>query len=401
MKHTAFRIRRFAAVLFATLAVLATAVSCEEGPVGIFASVAGETPVNANMTKAFEFATPAWVARLGTAYYAGIGVLWKRTDGGAWSRADVSDVNGSRTTFAISGAVVGANLYAAFIDTASGARLGVWTSADGSAWTRVDATFPDAATEGSLIKLLPANGQLFAVTRESTETDGVVDETHSVFYLNGATFDATAIVDADIGTPDSLAFTNGNYWFTAGSSIVYGAAPAGLSTATAMGGKPTAESFGGIIAIDGTNLLVASRSGKLWRVDTGTLAWTATEIFANSKDKAYAFSQPAYVPYAGGFAVAAGAQAYPRSSTDIAPAGGYLEFAANPFDAATAAPAVTTRLITDAINFDTSLAYKSVKGLFAFAEGAGYRLFALTDGDGLWSNFYTTATTTWSKWARE
>lgn len=388
--------------LVASLSLLA--LSCAEGPVGIFQSVAGETPVNANMTKAFETASPSWVAQVDfdgaganpAYYYAGIGVLWRRAAGGAWAQVSLpSNVNGGKSTFAASGAVAGTTLYCIFVDTASKTSLGVWQTTDGSAWTETDSTFPDAATEGSLIRLLAANGQLFAITRESTTTDGVVDETHSVFYLSG-TFAATSTSDADIGAPSSVAYDGSNYWMTAGTTMLSGSA----SGITAVAGPSTTEILSGIIDIGGGDFVVASRSGKLWLYNG---SWTATSVFSNVKDKAYALTQPVYVPYSGGNAILAGAQAYPRSSTDIAPAGGYLEFAANPFVTASAVPDAGHSLTTDAINFDTSLAYQSVRAMVAFPEtsvyAGGVRVFALVDGFGLWSNYWNG--TSWSKWARE
>lgn len=384
------------ALIISALAVLFVPLSCQEGPVGIFASVAGETPVNANMTKAFEKASPSWVAKLGTDYYAGVGVLWKRPEGGAWSKANVSSVNAGNT-FAISGAVAGSNLYVVFVDTASGNKLGVWTSTDGASWSRTDPAFPAAGEQ--LINVLSANGQLFATTRTSTEVDGVISETHSLYYLNGAAFSPTAVAAADIGTPVSAAHDGTDYWFAAGTSVLRGDTAVGVAAATDMPGQPSAEALAGITNLDGSDLLVTTRSGRLYQVSGGT--WTASAVFSDSKDKAFALSKPAYVDLgATDSVVLAGTQAYSRSATDKASAGGYLEFkAAQPFVPGTAVPAVNPRLITDAINFDTSLAFQSVSAMYVFDEGSGHRAFALADGHGLWSNYYDGAA--WSKWARE
>ncbi|TFG84909.1 MAG: hypothetical protein E4H20_01875, partial [Spirochaetales bacterium] len=84
--------RTIALALSAILFLLAL-VACAEGPVGIFASIAGETDINKNMTKAFKDASPSFVALMDGNYYAGVGVLWKRSaTGTSWNKVNTSGV---------------------------------------------------------------------------------------------------------------------------------------------------------------------------------------------------------------------------------------------------------------------------------------------------------------------
>ncbi len=101
-KHT-----RLITILLATVLALSSLVSCAEGPVGIFASIAAETPINENQTKAFLNTSPRFVAKLGSDYYAGIGVLWKKAGlDGKWQKASVAGLTGTGPFHATSAAVV-------------------------------------------------------------------------------------------------------------------------------------------------------------------------------------------------------------------------------------------------------------------------------------------------------
>jgi hypothetical protein len=71
-------------------------MSCTEGPVGIFASIAAETDINKYATPAFKSASPAFVAKLGTSYYAGIGELYTRGETAtSWTKASTNGLPGT------------------------------------------------------------------------------------------------------------------------------------------------------------------------------------------------------------------------------------------------------------------------------------------------------------------
>ncbi|MBN1518666.1 MAG: hypothetical protein JW923_01090 [Spirochaetales bacterium] len=378
--------------LLALAAVVVVSLSsCEEGPVGIFASIAGETDINALMTKEFENASPAFVVKADTTMYAGVGVLWSRPEGGRpWTRMDVSAV-GSGTLFATSAAVVGTTLYATFTDTGTGADLGVW-SWNGTSWNRVDAAFPAAGEE--LRCVLGANGQVFAVTALHAASDDSMDTTHSLYYLNGAAFATAGPADAAIGQPNSVAFDGTRYWFTAGPQVLTGTA----ASAIAVDATAPAADFGGVAyaAVPGETVF-GTRSGVMYTV-SGTTWSAASTAQTDLGGDAYAFYQPVYVS-AGTAAILMPTRSWYRSSTDPAPPGGYLEFAATGFDVATATPNADRDLVSWPTNYAITLDKASIKSIVSLQEGTGTSLFALTDGNGLWSNYHDGSV--WTGWRRE
>lgn len=390
--------------LFAALAISAMAlISCAEGPTGIFASVAAETPVNKTMTPAIQYASPTFVARLGSTWYSGMGVLWQKADGATqWSKANVSlpGVSASDTLYADSGAVAGGKLYVAFSDVTTRTSLGVWAY-DGASWTKVTfaGALPFPGTGKYLRKIMVSNnGQLFAVTADE-RADSTVAEKYSIYTLSGTTFDTTAwIYDDTIDIPTSVASDGTNYWFAAGDSLLYGTG-ATLSKIT-----DTGRAYSGL-CYDGTNIIVSSRNGYLYRFTGATPALQDTAgPFKNSLGKIYSFSAPTYIAAAPGPILVVGTNRIPRSNSDIPPAGGYLEFDATNFATTFAASTPTTdhHLTASAVNFDTSLDSRSVSGMPYFA--AEKKLFAMTDGYGLWSDTYSGTpdhANGWDWWIRE
>lgn len=388
-------IRRTLYVMIAVAAAFLT--SCADTEAGIFSRVASETPISDNMTDAIQGATPSFVVRLGTTYYAGIGTLWKKADTETqWVKATVPE----SAAIAGSGAVITNTLFVAFSDS-TGAGLGVWSTTDGTTWARADAAYPAA---GSTLRiLLSANGQLFAVS-STVGTDS--NETYSIDYYNGTSFVTTNFAStATIGLPNSAAYANGVYWFTAGGFLLSGTLPTNIAK-VALGPKdwpaegstvaaPLAATYGGVCAI-GPNILVSGRNGKLFHFDGST--WTeSTEIFKNASSKVYSFSIPAYIDTTKVLAV--GTNAIPRSSSDTPPTDGYLEFDLTAGFAAGIAKNEAHSLLSSAVNFSASLAGLSVTAMPFFNLGATQKVFALTDGDGLWSNTYSG--TAWGGWVRE
>jgi len=90
-----------------------------------------------------------------------------------------------------------------------------------------------------------------------------------------------------------------------------------------------------------------------------------------------------------------GTNGKPRTSSDIPPTDGYLEFDYS-VAFASLTPKTDHSLISSAVNFESSLSEYSVTGMPYFS--ATNKLFAMTDGDGLWSNTYSG---TWGGWVRE
>ena len=92
-------------------------------------------------------------------------------------------------------------------------------------------------------------------------------------------------------------------------------------------------------------------------------------------------------------------------SEDAVPIAGYLEFDLSNATAvtgfATLAKDEAHAGISDATNFAASLSTTSIHEMPVFSTSTGKMVFALTAGDGFWSNEYTSTTGTWSAWRRE
>jgi hypothetical protein len=327
-----------------------------------------------------------------------MGVLWQKADTATqWTKASVSlpGISSSDTLYADSGAVSGGSLYVAFSDVTTRTSLGVWAY-NGTSWAHIDG-FP-AATE-YLRSIMAANGQLFAVTA-NVRADATVIQTYSIYHWNGTNFAATGINGlSTIGLPTSIAYDTTNYWFTAGDAIITG----GAETLTNAAEPSTGSAYSGI-CYDGAGVIVSSRNGYLYRSTDNFTTWAAAGPFKNSLGKTYSFSTPTYIAAAPGPILVVGTNRIPRSSSDIPPAGGYLEFDATNFATAFASSTPTTdhHLTASAVNFDTSLDSRSVSGMPYFATKK--KLFAMTDGYGLWSNTYSGTVghaNGWDWWVRE
>lgn len=386
---------RISLIITAAAALTLFLGSCAEGPVGIFASVAAETDINRLATKEFRGTSPSFVAKLNVSgtnyYYAGIGGLYRRTIGAtSWDKVDTSAA-GSSNYVATSGVSDGSTLYVTFANPSSQQVVGVF-SFDGSTWDQIDAGFP-----GEKIRhvLLADDGELFAVTAIETLDNGVVTKTeHKVYRFDGTTpFDHVntgGAAPSEIGLANALTLAGSTYWFSAGTSTLSG----DTSTLTRV---PHSIQFGGVFAI-GTNAFFTGRDGNIYDA-TGA---NPSGVFKDYNDRPYSFSIPVIVnPPSGPSTLLVPSRAYPQGT--VRDQGlGYLEFDAASFDTDSAAIADKSRRISTLNNYFITLDGKSVKQILAFEEGAPgihNRLFALTDGDGLWSNQWQGSS--WSGWRRE
>lgn len=340
--------------------------SCEEGPSGIFYRVAHEKPLYENQTKDLENSSPSFVARQGSKNYLGAGRLWVKADGATiWTTAGVPGAVGS-SYYAISGVSDNNNLYVLFKDKNAG-DLGVY-SYNGS-WTSIGLPAGESAQ-----KLLSANNQVFLVTLK--------DSKYSIYSLSGNSFNNTAISSDLSGFPNSVAFDNSVYWFAAGKELL-----TGTSSLIPSPNSPTA-SFGGIAA-SGSSLVLSTKSGKLYASTDGNnwalkdvadeLSFTAPVFYDNNK-------------------LLVGTDVLPRSSTDRPKPSGYKEFS---LSGTTLTEIVSDSSgITDGINFSSSLDNKIVSSIECIDMGSSKKiLYALTYGDGLWSNTYDGGS--WGQWLRE
>jgi len=408
---------KISAVSAFTLAIAFLAMGCEEGPAGIFSSVANEKETSTSITTdAIETSSPSFVAKLGDTYYAGIGTLWSKTGDVVWSL--VEGLNGKITglvepskAYAGSGAVVSVagtdTLFVSFSDSVTGNGLGVWSTTDGSNWVLASDSLP---SDQYVRNLLAANDTLFVVTSSAVETT----ESYSLYYFAGTQFQATSIVaDASIGLPDSVAYSGTSYWFTAGGRLISGTAA--FSDFTAVIGPedwaadstaeaPLKATYGGVCAY-GTGVIVSSRSGMLYYLADGASTWIASGPYANSKSASYSLSQPVYLEAGGVRILVVGTNGRVNPSGELPPLGGYLEFDITAGFSTTLAADIGHALTSTANNFDTSLSGTSVGSMVLMDtgvsdSGAGtFKLFALTNGKGLWSNTFNG--TAWGLWVRE
>lgn len=378
--------------------------SCADTEAGIFSRVAAETPISENMTEAIQGSTPSFVVSLGTTYYAGIGTLWKKAKTETqWIKATVPE----SAALAGSGAVIDVSgtdtLFVAFSDS-TGASLGIWWTTDGTNWTRADSAFP--ASGSKLRIILAANDQLFAVC-STVATDS--NETYSIDYYNVTSFATTNFTPtATIGLPNSAVFANGSYWFTAGGFLLSGTLPTNIAK-VALGPKdwpaegstvavPLAATYGGVCAIGTTGILVSGRNGKLFYSDDGT-SWIPSTEFKSASSEFYSFSIPTYIDTTKVLTV--GTNGISRSSSDTPPTDGYLEFDLTSGFTEGIVKNQAHALLSSAVNFSSSLAGLSVTAMPYFNLDATPKVFALTDGDGLWSNTFSSTTSAWGGWVRE
>jgi hypothetical protein len=346
-------------------------------------------------TKEFRGTSPSFVAKLNVSgtdyYYAGIGGLYRRTTGAtSWDKVDTSAA-GSSKYVATSGVSNGSTLYVTFADPDTKNVIGVF-SFNGTTWDRVDVNFP--VTGEKLRHVLLANDQLFAVTAIETLENSVVTKTeHKVYYLDGSEFKVSTGGPGplEIGLPNAIAYDETNYWFSAGTSTLEG--PADNLTK-----ETRSVQLGGVIA-DATGLFFTGRDGRIYEWNDPD--WKASAVFEDYNKRPYSFSIPAVVTAGGQTTLLVPSRAYPQGT--VRDQGlGYLEFDAASFGTGSAAIADKSRRVSTLNNYFITLDGKSVKQILAFEEGAARRLFALTDGDGLWSNFFDGGTPgSWSGWRRE
>lgn len=357
------------------LSLLSTVIlgACSDGPVGIFESLSLETPID-NGTAAFERSTPNFVVRFGTDYYAGVGALWKRAaSGGAWNKV----AGAPSGLYAVSAATDGTDLWALFTDGATHS-VKVW---DGSAWgtdlvtTDIGATKPDV--------LYYRTATLFLAVA-STDTLADPDVTTANIH-SGAGFATAAFGTSPPGGTVKALVHDGLTYYSAHADKVY-SGDAGAGGLTAMAQQPAIGTVTTLLARGADDVVASGSSGSI-------AVWNGTAWAGHVIDSTAYLSDLVEVPANGSGTVLLAAS---RADGTKA-ARGYFEV--NP----TTFAIVTDRgLVSSSTNFQTTLEGKSVMKFYydgdVAARTAG-RLFALTGGDGLWSNAWTG--TAWSGWNRE
>ncbi len=386
-------------MLLAAILVTSTILFSCDSTLGIFASVAAETANSTNLTKALETSSPGFVVHLGSNYYAGIGKLWSKPDNGTqWSLHTVTGVSSSQPLAGSAVVIADTTMYVTFADSTTRAGLGVWSTTDGSTWTRATLTgpaeFPPLGE--NLVNIIAANDTVFAVTIDD-RTLTTDPAKYSIYYTNGAIFSSSGVNVTDntsISVPTSVAFDGTNYWMTAGDVVL-----TGLKTALqAAGTQPSGGDYSGVAVRNTSELVISSRNGSLYYSIDGGTNWITDGPFLDSGDDPYSLSAPTVI---NNDILVVGTSSFPLN-TSLPSYDGYLEFDVSGGFSAGMTPEADHSLISSAVDFDSSLTTRAVSSMPLINPGNGtLKLFACTSSYGLWSNTYTTATTSWGFWKRE
>jgi hypothetical protein len=338
------------------------------GRLGFLRHIAAEDDIGKDRTAAFSDANSSFAGRIGTGkYYAivGTGKLYESAVDGSWNRSTLPAVS---DTFAQSAAVTSSHLYVVF-----GLSNPVVYSYDGTNWISI--AFTTATATEKITRVLAAeNGKVFGITEHLV--DGSRTGKYSIYSYDDILFDfdteeynGTA-TGFEISLPNSVTENAGTYWFDAGTKAISGALGGFAQTSN----PPPYETTG--VVFHDSKAYFTSSEGRILTTTNGT-DWSASAVFESSPDVETHFTAPRVVDSDGTFVLLTG-----TSSTTGSSGQGYLEL--NP----ATLTEYSTRVISTITNFNTSLSGKSV------------RVFALTVGNGLWSNYFDGST--WSDgWARE
>lgn len=362
-----------------TLFILVTTLllaSCNDGPVGIFASIASEAAVTYSGSESFRKATPATVVQRGTTLFAVITQLYKKNDT-TWVKA--TDLP-SNAFYATSAAVIGTKLYVSFFDS-NVRSLGVWETSDNSTWVRTDNTFP--ASGKQIQQLIATNGKLFAVTSSNT----IDNKTEYVLYeLSGSTF-----TERKTGSTNLFYVIekDGTYYVASGANIWTTSDFSSYSDPASLTLSDSGNYVTGLAIIDSKPTATTALgkiywfTGSTWTSTTSSLTVSSNELYLSSM-----------VEHAGTLFIAT--NSVPRKvdgNTKIAPAAGYVELSL-PLSASS-----TQQDPTNKTNFSSTIGSTALSMLTLIMENGTPIMYAGSVGNGLWSNKYTDSA--WSGWQRE
>ena len=399
--------KRFLNISAAVLLAAAVLVSCEPGPSGLFALLEQEKPLNKG-TPALNANTAAFVTRLDTYYYAGVGstLLRRLTTGGEWET--VTDAGAPADSIITAGVSDGTNfLYVSYSPSeAADATKRIRRTADGAAWSDyassgipvLDGPLADKSVQ--VQNLLLANGQLFAVAQYSTGTSSADYETFFSIYSDGVAGNFSPVLeDLECGLPSSIAYdtVGSDYWIVAGNNVLTDASgswAADSANATAAGFSSTNPVLG--VFFDdtlGTKAIIAAATGKVWKLNTGG-AYVASGTFGSAERR---LSSVVVVPKnGGGNATVVGVKSWASDKYK-----GYYEYdaALNGTFGSGVVPSSAYDMVSDNSNYVTTLDDLSIEGFYYDDTSGEETLFARTVGGGLWSNTWNG--TAWSGWDRE
>lgn len=371
-----------AAILAAAMgiALLMLLSGCgDRGDVGIFASIEREEKIEKSNLPEVSTAGSMVYDAGEDKYYVALGQLYSRdANGNEWD--DVSHPSGYKDGHTLDIVSVGGTIYVAFFDTQS-TKSELFTLDPGND------SFNKVWSPGEEISKLigidtnadGTNEELFAVTVESNKEEyDLVFEPFDAGSQDTVLNDVGKIVD---GAHHSLPGPTGTYLFLSRGQLYHGTDPADAGTFDTLSG-PFAN-YGGATFVE-----EAFGSGQDWLVVTSTkgdIAYTtdpSTDPITwnpepNDDDRRY--TDIAYVDFSPDFTgLTVGLDTRETS------AGGYYE--------------VDSALGTDRPDGDNyraaDISDASIHGFYV--DSTNETLFALTNGDGLWSATYENGEPEWS-----
>jgi hypothetical protein len=265
------KIRFSHAASAAIIALLSLVISACDNGYGIFSEIQKE--LDTRTPSLFRHAAVNDIVRAGSAYYASMSKVYARStvSGSPWALLALGGATTAYESRGIASDSLGPSLYLLSYYTAEGAyHLDKYT---GTTWSTI-ALPSGLATDEVPHSIRVVNDLLFLETQKTVLT--LV--TYSLFYLNGASWTTTGLVDVEHHLVDG-AWDGSAYWFIAGTDIYSGAA--GALTASSESARPSAVALCGIMA-DGTDLYVSAGDGTLHK-RSGSNAWTAYTVSSGVK----------------------------------------------------------------------------------------------------------------------
>ncbi len=375
--------KRITLLFFITLLVF---VSCNDGPVGIFASIASESLVQYEGTDTFRKATPSDIVIRDQTLYAVLTKLWKK-NGAKWEKVTILP---SGAFYASSAAVTGTTLYVSFFNS-DAASLGVFSTSDDTNWTRTDAAFPPAGEQ--IQKLETANNVLFAVTSKTVDEKTV----YTLYEYNSGSFHSrktNAADDADEIGMFHITHDGSDFYVASGKKVWV------TDLTTFTDSLTLTEDSITSIAFINSHVTLTSAFGKLHWLD-GT--WKSTAAFEKTSKKLYLSG----MVLTGTNKLLVATNSVVRTTTDgttitkeISPLAGYIEIdvAGNLSETSVA---TDSNLLTtsNATNFTSTVGDNALSAFTLMTVNGNPVLYAGAVANGLWSNTYTGGA--WSGWQRE
>ncbi len=352
-----------ATILFA-LALLM--FSCEHGPIGIYYSLEVETDLEDN-DSLDNTITVRSMAKVGSDYYIGAGVVFTRADvdGSTWAQIAPPEGYSTSTEVAESG-----NVLFAVYSTLDGAgstlfsySSGTWVPVSSLNGKRCDTVM--SAEDGA------GNDVLFAGIRNTDGSFSIYSSTDngSVFSLAGSSF--TRPIRDVAWVADASGSTTGDFWIITGTTLLTSPDTSPETLTVSTNTPDTTSVYGGLFYSSGLHVpFISTLDGYVHGLSGGT--WiTSTQV----EDELYDFEELVIGE---------------NNVILVGALNGYYEMVFNTVveDPITLLnPGIARESLSTNLNYlNTTLSDNVINALFTDTIGDTQKLFACTSGDGLWVN---------------